>query len=182
MGDLGSARSDFITPVVGKVNESKKNGITRKELNTNGLAIVIAGCQLPTVALAASTYLMLRYPNTLKELTREIRTNFDSEKDITISSTQNLPYLGAVINETLRIHHPTPINLPRITVPEGQMVDGDFIPGNVRIISTSAGPKLMLNAECHWRESPRYSKLSRKLGRTPNFSPRTLLTRERPSL
>lgn len=133
MGDLGSQRSDFITPVIGKVGDTstKGMGITRKELNTNGLAVVIAGCQLPTVALATSTYLMLRHPHTLKELTQEIRTSFESEKAITVDSTQSLPYLAAVINETLRIHHPTPINLPRITVPEGQIVDGEYIPGNV---------------------------------------------------
>ena len=131
MGDLGSERSDFITPVVGNVNEDKQKGITRKELNTNGLAVVIAGCQLPTVAIATATHLLLRYPHTLKELTHEIRSNFESDNDIGIASTQNLPYLMAVINETLRIHHPTPINLPRIVQPQGQMIDGHFIPGNV---------------------------------------------------
>ena len=73
------------------------------------------------MALATSTYLLMRYPETLKQLTTEIRESFDSEADITISSTMNLPYLIAVINETLRIHHPTPINLPRIVPPEGQM-------------------------------------------------------------
>ena len=131
MGDLGSERSDFITPVVGNVNEDKEKGITRKELNTNGLAVVIAGCQLPTVAIATATYLLSRYPHTLKALAHEIRSNFESDKDICIASTQNLPYLMAVINETLRIHHPTPINLPRIVQPQGQMIDGHFIPGNV---------------------------------------------------
>ena len=79
MGDLGSARSNFIIPVVGKVDESMERGIIRKELNTNGSALVIAGCQLPTVALAASTYLMMRYSFTLKELTHKVRTRFESE-------------------------------------------------------------------------------------------------------
>ena len=158
MGDLGSERSDFITPVVGKLDESKERGITRKELNTNGLALVIAGCQLPTVALAASTYLMMRYPHTLKELIHEIRTSFESEKEITIPSTQNLPYLNAVINETLRIHHPTPINLPRITVPEGQVIDGDFIPGNVRALILARSLQLTLLTEYHWSKPPKYTK------------------------
>ena len=131
MGDLGSERSDFITPIIGNLNESQQKGITRKELNTNGLAVVIAGCQLTTVALATANYLLLRYPETLKELTKEIRTGFESEKDINVASTQNSPYLIAVINETLRIHHPTPINLPRVVSPEGQMIDGQWIPGGV---------------------------------------------------
>lgn len=132
MGDLGPSRSDFITPVVGKLDDTQTKGITRKELNTNGLAVVIAGCQLTTVALATSTYLMLRYPETLKRLTKEVREGFESESQINTYSTMNLPYLAAVINETLRIHHPTPINLPRVVPPEGQMIDGHWIPGGVR--------------------------------------------------
>ena len=92
---------------------------------------MIAGCQLTTVALATSTYLLMRYPETLKQLTKEIRESFEKEADITIHSTLSLPYLNTVINETLRIHHPTPINLPRVVPPEGQMIDGYWIPGGV---------------------------------------------------
>ena len=129
MGDLGPSRSDFITPILGRFDETRQKGISRQEMITNGLALVIAGCQLTTVALATATYLLLYHSQTLKELTNEIRTHFEKESDVTIQSTQNLTYLNAVITETLRIHHPTPINLPRITPDEGQMIDGHFIPG-----------------------------------------------------
>ena len=132
MGDLGVARSDFMTAVVGNVNEEMQKGITRRELNTNGLAVVIAGCQLTTVAFATATYLLLWNPHTLAELDQEIRSTFVSEKDITVASTLELPYLAAVINETLRFHHPTPINLPRVVPPEGREIDGQWIPGNVQ--------------------------------------------------
>ena len=131
MGDLGPSRSDFITPVVGKLDETQQRGVTRKELNSNAVAVVIAGSQLTPVALATSTYLLMRYPETLKQLTKEIRESFQSEADITVASTMNLPYLVAVINETLRIHHPTPINLPRVVPPEGRMIDRHWIPGGV---------------------------------------------------
>ena len=136
MGDLGFERSDFITPVIGNVDVEKKISITRKELNTNGLAVVIAGCQLTTVALATSTYLLCRYPKTLQELTYEIRSKFRNDTEIGVASTQGLPYLEAVVNETLRIHHPTPINLPRNILQEGQMVHGKWIPGGVRVASS----------------------------------------------
>ena len=128
MGNLGSERSDCITPVIRNI-ETEKVSITRKELNTNCLAIVIAGCQLTTVALATSVYLLCRYPETLKQLAQEVRSAFEKEADITVASMQNLPYLMAVINKTLRIHHPTPINLPRNVLPQGQMVSGKFVPG-----------------------------------------------------
>lgn len=145
MGDLGPSRADFITPIVGRLDETQTKGITRKELNTNGLAIVIAGCQLTTVALATSTYLLLRYPNTLRELVDEIRKSFESEGRINLHSTMDLPYLAAVINETLRIHHPTPINLPRVVPPEGQMIDGHWVPGGVSVcflFTASAGSSI----------------------------------------
>ena len=83
----------------------------------------IASPGRPTVALATSTYLLMRYPETLKQLTNEIRKSFESGVDITISATMSLPYFAAVINETLRIHHPTPINLPRVVPSEGQMIN-----------------------------------------------------------
>lgn len=82
---------------------------------------------------------MLRYPLTLKELTIKIRSNFESEKEITLFSLQNLSYLNAVINETPRMHHPIPINLPRATVPERQIIDGDFNPGSVRALLPALG-------------------------------------------
>lgn len=140
MGDLGSTRSDFITPVIGKVETHEKVSISRKELNTNGLAVVIAGCQLTTIALATATYLLCRYPETLEQLRRELRSTFDTDDQISVASTQNLPYLIAVIDETLRIHHPTPINLPRKVLPEGQVVDGQFIPGGVSLTFRSSAP------------------------------------------
>ncbi|KAF7944490.1 hypothetical protein EAE96_010881 [Botrytis aclada] len=130
MGDLGAERSDFVSPIIGNVNESEGGkGITRKELNTNGLAIVIAGCQLPTVALATACYFLMRYPRTMRRLTEEVRSYYSEEKDINIQSTSELPYLEAVINETLRIHHPTPIHLPRNVPPEGAAVAGQWVPG-----------------------------------------------------
>ena len=150
MGDLGPSRSDFITPVVGKLDESQTHGITRKELNTNGLAVVIAGCQLTTVALATSTYLLMRYPETLKLLSKEIRERFESEADISVASTMHLPYLEAVINETLRIHHPTPINLPRVLPPEGQKLGGDWIPGGVSIFVVAT---VFFNSSLTWAQN-----------------------------
>lgn len=34
-GDLGPGKSDLISPVIGRVNEEQKKGITRAELNVN---------------------------------------------------------------------------------------------------------------------------------------------------
>ena len=132
-GDMAGVRSDFISPVIGRIDDVGGKGITRQEILTNALAVVIANCQLTTVALSTAIYLLLRWPQTLERLTGEICENHENVDQITAQSTEKLPYLRAVIDETLRIHHPTPISLPRVTPPEGRMIDGIFVPGNVRL-------------------------------------------------
>ncbi|KAL2140420.1 hypothetical protein VTI28DRAFT_3840 [Corynascus sepedonium] len=134
-GDLTGVRSDLLTPLVGKLDETGgvKGTITKAELTTNQLAFVIADCQLTTVALATATYLLLRDPSKWRRLVDEIRSRFSSDAEITVQSTQGVPYLEAVINETMRFRHPTPISLPRCIPPEGRILDGQVIPGNTII-------------------------------------------------
>ena len=132
IGKLGPGKCDLIDPVVGSANGNLKNGITRNEVDVNIISMLLAGCPLSTVVITAATYFLLRYPETLSQLTHEIRTKFDSEQEIVVASINNLPYLEAVILETLRIHHPTPSDpKPRAVGPEGQFVDGHRIPGGV---------------------------------------------------
>ena len=46
-----------------------------------------------------------------------------------------LPYLDAVIMESLRVAAPGGSNAPRTTPPEGITVEGVFIPGNVKVFT-----------------------------------------------
>ena len=136
-GDLGSGRSDIISPVIGNIIDpkdgaTKSKGITRDELNVNLLAMLMAGSQLTTTALAASTYYLLTFPETMKKLKQEISTCFATEKDITITSTLGMPYLEAVVSETLRMHHPTPSDpKSRVVAAGGQQIAGYMVPGGV---------------------------------------------------
>lgn len=114
------------------MNDDLKNGVTRNEVDVNVISMLLAGCPLSTVVVTAATYFLLRYPETLTELTSEIRTKFQSEQHILVASINDMPYLDAVIMETLQIHHPTPSDpKPRAVGPEGQSVDGHWIPGRV---------------------------------------------------
>ena len=132
IGNLGPGKCDLVDPVIGNVEDNLKNGITRNEVDVNVISMLIAGCPLSTVVIAAATYFLLRYPKTLSQLSYEIRTKFDSEQDIVVASINDMPYLEAVIMETLRIHHPTPSDpKPRANGREGQFIDGHWIPGGV---------------------------------------------------
>ena len=132
LGKLGPGKCDLIDPIIGRVNEDPKNGVTRNEVEVVINSMLLAGCPLSTVVITAATYFLLRYPETLSQLTQEIRSKFYSEQDILVRSTDQLPYLEAVIMETLRIHHPTPSDpKPRAVGPGGQFVDDHWLPAGV---------------------------------------------------
>ena len=138
MGEMGIVRNDLMTPVSGNIishpQEGKQKGLTRAELDVNVLSMILAGSPLSHIAMSAVTWYSLRFPTAMETLTREIRTSFEKEEDITVVSTQDLTYLGAVINEALRIHHPTPSDpKPRLIPPEGLQVGDHWIPGGVSI-------------------------------------------------
>lgn len=128
---MNEKRADLLTPLVDRLDERGQKGITKAEMFTNGLAFVIAGTQLNTNVLSTAMYLLLRHRGKWVRVVEEVRTRFSNDDEITVQGTQGLAYLEAAINETLRIRHPTPINLPRIVPPTGCYIGGQFIPGNV---------------------------------------------------
>ena len=67
----------------------------------------------------------------MARLTKELLTAFTSEDEIDMLSVEKLPYLCAVTEESLRIFPPGVNTQPRITPPEGNVVLGEMIPGNV---------------------------------------------------
>jgi len=64
----------------------------------------IAGSDTTSLTATFTLLLLLNNQEKLKELTAEIDSNFVSLDDtITFAKTQDLPYLNAVINESMRI-------------------------------------------------------------------------------
>jgi cytochrome P450 len=64
----------------------------------------IAGSDTTSLTVTFTLLLLLNNPKTLKPLLAEIDTTFPSQNDtITFTKTQDLPYLNAVINESMRI-------------------------------------------------------------------------------
>ncbi|KAJ5729624.1 uncharacterized protein N7483_004132 [Penicillium malachiteum] len=67
-------------------------------------------------------------PDAYKRLAAEIRESFPSDKDITSESITALPYLSAVMQESLRIHSPSPSPTGRFVSVGGETIDGEFVP------------------------------------------------------
>lgn len=94
-------------------------------LNTSQL--IVAGSETTATLLCGVTYLLLTNPAALAKATIEVRTTFKSDKDITLLSVMNLPYLLACLNEALRRYPSIVGGLPRQTPAGGSTIAGKYV-------------------------------------------------------
>jgi cytochrome P450 len=101
----------------------------------------VAGADTVAVSTTLTLHYVLSIPKVQDRLSMEIRSKFDKSEDITGQSTAMLPYLGAVIQEgassfdlfNSRAANPPVVTAspPRVTPPEGMIIEGKFIRGGV---------------------------------------------------
>jgi cytochrome P450 len=102
-----------------------------EKLSANGFLLTLAGSETSATSLCGTTYFMLKNPETMKRLTEEVRTRFRSSDEITIQAVSQMPYLTAVINESLRMYPPVASGLVRVVPPEGKHIAGEYVAGGV---------------------------------------------------
>lgn len=108
--------------------------MNRQEILANSRVLLTAGSETTATLLSGATYYLLQNPDTLYRVQTEVRAAFPREEDITlraVSTPSLLPYLEAVIHESLRCYPSIPATLPRRTGSEGAFIDGNFVPRNV---------------------------------------------------
>ena len=108
--------------------------MTHQEILENSNFLLMAGSETTATALSGMTYYLLKHPPILEKLQSEVRSAFKREENITLETVGEpgrLPYMEAVMTESLRLYPPVPALLPRLTGPEGEIIDGKFVPPNV---------------------------------------------------
>lgn len=116
-------REDFLASVI-------RNGSLREEeLASEAEILLIAGAETSATAMTATLYYLAVHPKSLAKLRAELAASFHSSADITGDTTAPLPYLNAVLEETMRIFPPSPVGPPRVS--PGDIVDGVYVPEGV---------------------------------------------------
>ncbi|KAF6240618.1 hypothetical protein HO173_001289 [Letharia columbiana] len=123
-------KKDFMSYILRRKDES---GLTDDELNENASILILAGSETTATLLSGATYYLLTNKVALDKVCDEVRGAFQSEGNITFASVTRLPYLNAVIEESLRLYPPVPSTLPRRTLAQGNVIDGHFVPGNTTV-------------------------------------------------
>lgn len=162
----GTARPDFMSAIlkngiIGEIGDEKSEDIqnrmmTRHEIHANSTlcvflpslyerptdytnlnSIILAGSETTATALSGCMYHLCTNKEALNRLSQEIRSTFRNDADITSAQCVPLPYLNAVIEETLRIYPPVATHLPRVVPKGGATVAGEFLPEDVRTLTIS---------------------------------------------
>ncbi|KAF2844607.1 cytochrome P450 [Plenodomus tracheiphilus IPT5] len=133
----GHDRVDFVTPAQ-RFLDDKKHGnnklhMSHAEWEANLTVFVFAASETTATALTAILRELLQQKEALSTLTKAIREKFANETDIAISTVQDIPYLGAVIDEVLRLDPPVVVGIPRIVPLGGSIICGHWIPPGTHV-------------------------------------------------
>lgn len=112
---------------------NSKDPITRKEFTVEELQadtslFIAASSNGVTLAICTLLFHSLQHPQILDKLANEIRNAFPAAEEIQTPKLNQLPYLHAYIEESLRVAPPKPGSLPRIVLPRRTKINGQHIP------------------------------------------------------
>ncbi|KAI8713863.1 hypothetical protein NCS52_01232100 [Fusarium sp. LHS14.1] len=132
--DSSSTRRDFLSRFL-EAHKKDPDFVTSERVLALTVANIFAGSDTTAISLRSVFYFLLKNPEELERLMTELdeqkRTGKFKRTDglVDWEEARDLPVLGAVIKEALRIHPAAGLTLERITPPQGVKVSGQFIPG-----------------------------------------------------
>lgn len=111
--------------------------MTDKQVLTSCVSMVFAGSETTAITLSAVFFYLLQNPvpyrKLMAELDEAVQTGAIDFKDgagtVSWATSQKLPYLDAIIQETFRLHPAAGLLLERIVPPQGVEIVGERIPG-----------------------------------------------------
>ncbi|KAF1976971.1 cytochrome P450 [Bimuria novae-zelandiae CBS 107.79] len=106
----------------------------RTRLLSESRVLVLAGTDTTASSICGLFFYLSRYPTVLARLTSEIRETFESSEEVAPGTKlSQCKYLRACIDETLRLAHPAPGDLPREVLPGGAVIDGAHCPAGTNV-------------------------------------------------
>lgn len=107
------------------------------------ISLAISGSSSTSNSIASTMQLLIEHPEKMRKLQEEVdsvmATQLEDSPDgdtPTVASydqIKSLPYLRAVIDESLRLYPPISHGLPRETPKEGMMIMDQWVPGNITV-------------------------------------------------
>ncbi|KAF1996372.1 benzoate 4-monooxygenase [Amniculicola lignicola CBS 123094] len=96
---------------------------------------IFAGGDTVSTTLTNICYLLAEYPEYQERLNEDLNTLCRPDEELDDQTLSKSVLLGGIINEALRLYPPVPSGGQRLTPPEGIVIAGRYIPGNMNVIT-----------------------------------------------
>ncbi|KAI1775648.1 cytochrome P450 ClCP1 [Hypoxylon cercidicola] len=159
--ELGVERPDLIE---GLIKKNKEGVLSFEQIAANAATLIVAGSETTATLLSGIVYLLTTNPDKLEMLTKEVRSKFNNDNEITLTSVGSLTYMLACLNEALRRYPPVPVGLPRQVPKGGVFISGEFIPESTVV----AVWQYAINHDAHFWTQP-YSFAPERFMGDPKF-------------
>ncbi|KAI0814215.1 cytochrome P450 [Xylaria sp. FL0064] len=126
-----SERPDFASIFL--ENNPRFEKMSKQEVESTLSMLLIAGSETTATALCGALCYLTQSPEVLRKLEQEIRQRFETDADITFRALHRLPYLNAVIAETLRLCNPVAGGILRYVPEGGATVCGLSLPKDTHV-------------------------------------------------
>ncbi|GKV37579.1 hypothetical protein SLEP1_g45597 [Rubroshorea leprosula] len=125
---------DFLDALLEYQREGKDGAgkLTEQNVFILILEMFFAGSETSNSSIEWAMAELLRHPESMREVKEELDRVIGPNRKVEESDTENLPYLQAVIKETLRLHPAVPLMLPRNAMEERNFM-GYVIPKDTQI-------------------------------------------------
>ncbi|KAL5222566.1 hypothetical protein ABZP36_027279 [Zizania latifolia] len=121
--------TDFVDDLLSRQQEYN---LTRQNVNAILMDMFAAGSDTSYIVLEFALAELMRKPHLMAKLQAEVRNSTDQM--VTEEHLNSMPFLKAVVKETLRLHPPVPLLLPRVSMARCNNVNGYTIPADTRVI------------------------------------------------
>ncbi|KAG9447229.1 hypothetical protein H6P81_013357 [Aristolochia fimbriata] len=142
---------DFVDVLL-EIRETGEMGfpIERDHIKALILDMFVAGTDTTYTVMEWTMAELMRRPAIIKKAQREVRTVSQGNSEVTEKDLPLLPYLKSVIKETLRLHPPVPLLVPREAMQDVEI--GEYrVPAKTRVMvnvwAIGRDPKLWEDAE-----------------------------------
>ncbi len=130
------ARQDMLAKFMKSKNPKTGKLFSQHEVLTTSISVIGAGSDTTSIALSAFFGFLIRNPAVYQKLVEEIDNAFENgtvSLPIKYAQGVQLPLFQACVKETLRLHPPASMSLPRFVPPEGAIIDGMAFPAGTQV-------------------------------------------------
>ncbi|GLT84005.1 hypothetical protein SLE2022_022630 [Rubroshorea leprosula] len=135
----GEEQKDFVDVLLWIQRENLAGfKIDRVRIKAVLLDVFAAGTDTTYTSLEWAMTILLRHPNVMKQLQKEVREIAGEKSDIKEKDLEKMHYLKAVIKETLRLHPPIPLLVPRESAQDIEVMGYNIAAGTRVIVNAWA--------------------------------------------